>query len=91
MSVRVWQKKTVDKGSRCCDLQVEKAYITLLNISLAGHEVSLIVSCVVAKHADETAYYVRGQKEKQRSIGVQVVLYLMYTVTSYNIILSISY
>ena len=23
---------------------------------LAGHEVSLIVSCVVAKHADETAY-----------------------------------
>ena len=24
---------------------------------IAGHEVSLIVSCVVAKHADETAYY----------------------------------
>ena len=25
-------------------------------VPLAGHEVSRIVSCVVAKHADETAY-----------------------------------
>ena len=29
---------------------------TLTYYALAGHEVSLIVSCVVAKHADETAY-----------------------------------
>jgi hypothetical protein len=45
----------------CVGLDYSIVFVFFLNniyvrTPLAGHEVSRIVSCVVAKHADETAY-----------------------------------
>ena len=35
-------------------------------MSLAGHEVSRIVSCIVAKRADETAYVLLARQQQQQ-------------------------
>ena len=54
---------------------------TLLNIcitALAGHEVSRIVSCAVAKHADETAY--SGNLAEQHSRNARLSFYASYVV-----------
>ena len=42
--------------------------------ALAGHEVSRIVSCVVAKHADETAYIVRSSFRSDETTGQEFIV-----------------
>ena len=57
------------------DVRCEGEPWCVREVSLAGHEVSRIVSCVVAKHADETAYIiVRSSFRSDETTGQEFIV-----------------